>query len=64
MTIFQGGKERDFHWLTLLEAALPLFQFLALLVAVVLISYGILRGELPVLFKKAVRVCMECIGLG
>ena len=41
-----------------------LFQFLALLVAVASLSYGILRGELPLLFKKAVRVCMECIGLG
>ena len=64
MTTFQGGKEGGRRWPALLGAALPLFQFLALLVAVASLSYGILRGELPLLFKKAVRVCMECIGLG
>lgn len=64
MTTFQGDKEGGCHWPALLRAALSLFQFLALLVAVAFIAYGISRGELPVLFKKAVRVCMECIGLG
>lgn len=26
--------------------------------------YGISRGEMPVVFDKAVRICMECIGIG
>lgn len=26
--------------------------------------YGILRGEPAIVLKKAIRICMECIGLG
>ncbi len=29
-----------------------------------LIGAGIMRGELLVVFTKAVRICLECIGLG
>jgi len=29
-----------------------------------LIAAGILTGELPVLLRKAVFICLECIGIG
>lgn len=29
-----------------------------------LIAAGILSGELPVLLRKAVFICLECIGIG
>jgi hypothetical protein len=35
-----------------------------LILGVVLLCYGILRGEDTVVWRKAVNVCMECIGLG
>ena len=32
--------------------------------AVCLIVLGVMRGELYTAFVKAVRICLECIGLG
>lgn len=29
-----------------------------------LMILGIFRGEMSVVFDKAVRICMECIGIG
>lgn len=29
-----------------------------------LMIFGIFRGEMSVVFDKAVRICMECIGIG
>ena len=31
---------------------------------VVFLAIGVLRGEDTVVWRKAVNVCMECIGLG
>ena len=35
-----------------------------ILLGIVLLCLGILRGEDTVVWRKAVNVCMECIGLG
>ncbi len=29
-----------------------------------MMAYGIWRGELAVMFTKAVNICLECIGIG
>lgn len=29
-----------------------------------LLGFGIWRGEMTVVFAKAVRICLECIGIG
>ena len=29
-----------------------------------MMGYGIFRGEMPVVFAKAVKICLECIGIG
>ncbi len=35
-----------------------------ILVSAVFICVGIWRGEVETVFRKAVNICMECIGLG
>ena len=35
-----------------------------LLASVAMMAFGIHRGEMQVVFDKAVRICMECIGIG
>ncbi len=39
-------------------------KYLLLLLAVALMAYGIGRGEADVVWRKAVNVCLECIGIG
>lgn len=33
-------------------------------IGVVFIALGIYRGEVALVFTKAVRICLECIGIG
>ncbi len=40
------------------------FQIFVAVCAVGFIIFGIQRGEIEIIFKKAARICMECIGLG
>lgn len=37
---------------------------LLLLLALAFLVIGIWRGEADTVFRKAVNICMECIGLG
>lgn len=29
-----------------------------------MMGYGIYRGEIGIVFEKAVNICLECIGIG
>lgn len=35
-----------------------------LTVGLVFLAIGVWRGEVETVFRKAVQICMECIGLG
>ena len=39
-------------------------QIAVLIAAAGFIVYGVSRGEISIIFNKAIRICMECIGLG
>nr|WP_267303739.1 CD1871A family CXXC motif-containing protein [Aedoeadaptatus acetigenes] len=34
------------------------------LASMAMMAYGINRGEMQVVLNKAIRICMECIGIG
>lgn len=35
-----------------------------LLAGAAMMGYGIFRGEMTVVFQKAIQICLECIGIG
>ena len=47
-------KQIDSRWAGLILAVLGLAAM----------AFGIYRGEVSVVFTKAVNICMECIGIG
>ncbi len=52
------------HWSKTLNQKKQAVRVLASLAAVCMMVWGIYRGEVAVVFGKAVNVCLECIGLG
>ena len=34
------------------------------ILGILLMIFGIYRGEVDVVFTKAINICMECIGIG
>ena len=41
-----------------------MIPFLALGIGAVMIVTGVIRGEHLVVLKKAINICLECIGIG
>lgn len=40
------------------------YRWLLLSIFMVMIIAGIQRGEMTVVLDKAIRICLECIGIG
>ena len=47
--------------MVLKKAALQVFL---LLIGMAMLVFGIWRNEAQTVFSKAIRVCMECVGIG
>lgn len=43
---------------------LPAMRILICITAAAFILIGVTRGEVALVLKKAVNICLECIGLG
>ena len=41
-----------------------LSQGVLLVAGVVMICYGAMRGEVESVLSKAIRLCLECVGIG
>lgn len=46
------------------EKTRTLISFILLLAAIASCVFGISRGEMKTVNKKATNICMECIGIG
>lgn len=47
-----------------MPSKLTIARVLLLALAVAFIACGVSRGEMAIVLKKAVNICLECIGLG
>ena len=41
-----------------------ILSWLLLIAAICMIGFGILRYEQAIVLKKAINICLECIGIG
>ena len=41
-----------------------LLQGTLLFAGMVMLCFGVMRGEIDTVFSKAVRLCLECVGIG
>ena len=39
-------------------------QILLLILGISMISYGAIRGEADAVLSKAIKLCLECVGIG
>ena len=48
----------------LFKAIKPVAQVALLIVGMAMVCFGVMRGEADAVLAKAIRLCVECIGIG
>lgn len=46
------------------KAVKPVVQVALLIVGIAMVCFGVMRGEADGVLAKAIRLCLECIGIG
>lgn len=46
------------------KAVKPMVQVALLIVGIAMVCFGVMRGEAVAVLAKAIRLCLECIGIG
>ncbi len=41
-----------------------LSQIVLLIIGITMVSYGAVRGEAAAVLGKAIKLCLECVGIG
>ena len=39
-------------------------QIALLITGIAMVSYGVIRGEAAIVLGKAIKLCLECVGIG
>lgn len=48
----------------LFQSKKAMIQMILLAVGASMLCYGVWRGEVQIVLSKAVRLCLECVGIG
>lgn len=46
------------------KAIKPIAQLALLVIGITMACFGVMRGEADAVLAKAIRLCLECIGIG
>ncbi|WP_051333053.1 CD1871A family CXXC motif-containing protein [Olegusella massiliensis] len=48
----------------LFKAIKPIAQLALLVIGISMVCFGVMRGEADAVLAKAIRLCLECVGIG